>query len=133
MFGMCNKEHKRCLFIVSKIDIIWSNRRTPEFINFQLWTSYKILFSLKYLLHFFGWLHFFISALKNKCMLLSWHVRISVEIYTLWLPECQGALWSKQVRHLNFKFKKLYGNIAIQTQLKQVLFAMLHAFRLWWK
>ena len=33
MFGMCNKEHKRCLFIVSKIDIIWSNRRTHVFIN----------------------------------------------------------------------------------------------------
>ena len=33
MFGMCNKEHKRCLFIVSKIGIIWSNRRTHVFIN----------------------------------------------------------------------------------------------------
>ena len=32
MFGMRNKEDKQCLFIVSKIDIIWSNRRTPEFI-----------------------------------------------------------------------------------------------------
>ena len=27
---MCNKERKRCLFIVSKIDIISSNRRTPN-------------------------------------------------------------------------------------------------------
>ena len=26
---MCNKEHKRWLFIVSKIDIIGSNQRTP--------------------------------------------------------------------------------------------------------
>ena len=35
--------------------------RTPEFINYQLWTSYKTSLSLKYLFHFFltnGWLHF---------------------------------------------------------------------------
>ena len=31
---MYNKEHKRCLFFVSKIDIIWSDQRTPEF-NFE--------------------------------------------------------------------------------------------------
>ena len=31
-----------------------------RFINYQLWTSYKIFLNLKYLFHFFGWLHFFI-------------------------------------------------------------------------
>ena len=33
---MCNKEHKRRLFIVSEIDIIWSTWKTPEFISYQL-------------------------------------------------------------------------------------------------
>ena len=38
MFGMCKTKHSskdcnRCLFIVSKIDILWSSRRTREFIN----------------------------------------------------------------------------------------------------
>ena len=55
---------------VGKIDIIWSNRRTPEFINYQLWTSYKVFLSLKYLFQFFGWLHFFIRVLKSTCILL---------------------------------------------------------------
>ena len=71
MFGMCNKEHKRCLFFVSKIDITWSNRRTSEFINYQLSTSYKIFLSFKYLFHFFGRFHFFIRVLKSNCILLS--------------------------------------------------------------
>ena len=80
MFSICNKEHKRCLLIVYKLDIIWSNRRTPEFINYQLWTSYKIFRSLKYLFHFFGWL---LDFSKSNCMLLSWHVRSSEKIYSL--------------------------------------------------
>ena len=29
------------LFLVNEIGIIWSSRTTPEFINYQLWTSYK--------------------------------------------------------------------------------------------
>ena len=77
MFGMYNKEHKRRFFIVSKIGIIWSSRRPPEFIDYQLWTSYKIFLNMKYLFHFFGWLHFFIRVLKSNCMLLSYHVRVS--------------------------------------------------------
>ena len=56
MFGMCKTKRsskcKRCLFIISNIDIIWSIRTPPEF-NYQLWTSYKIFLSLKYLFHFF--------------------------------------------------------------------------------
>ena len=59
---------KQCLFIVSKIGIIWSSPTTPEFINYQLWTSYKILLSLKYLFHFFlssGWLHFFYKSTEE--------------------------------------------------------------------
>ena len=70
-------KNKRCLFVVSKIYIIRSNRRTPEFIIYQLWTSYKIFLSLKYLFHFFGWLYFFVRVLKGYCILLSWHVRVS--------------------------------------------------------
>ena len=73
MFGMCNEEHKKCLLIVSKI---WSNRRIPELINYQLWTSYTIFFGLKYLLHFFGWLHLIIRILKSNCMWLSCHIRV---------------------------------------------------------
>ena len=65
MFGMCKTKRsskcKRCLFIISNIDIIWSIRTPPEF-NYQLWTSYKIFLSLKYLFHFFltsCWLYLF--------------------------------------------------------------------------
>ena len=42
------------MFIVSKIDVLWSSRRTREFINHSLWTSYKIFLSLKHLFHFFS-------------------------------------------------------------------------------
>ena len=31
------------------------------FINFQIWTIYKIFLNSRYLFHFFGWLHFFIK------------------------------------------------------------------------
>ena len=55
-------KRKRCLFIISKIDIIWSSWTKSKFINYQLWTSHKIFLSLKYLFHFFPtscWLHLF--------------------------------------------------------------------------
>ena len=56
-----SKNGKRCLFIVSKEDIVWFSRTMTEYINYQLKTSYKTVLSLKYLFHFFlhnGWLHF---------------------------------------------------------------------------
>ena len=56
-----------CLFIVSKIDIIWFSWATAELTNYQLWTNYKIFLSLKYLLNFFlatGWLHLFTRVRK---------------------------------------------------------------------
>ena len=88
MFDMCNKEHRRCLFIVSKIDIIWSYRGTPEFINYQFWASYKIFLSLKYLFHFFGWLHFFIKVVKSDYTLLSWQAlrfRVNLHCIIAWI------------------------------------------------
>ena len=54
-----SKDCKRCLFIVTKTDIIWSSWKTPEFINYQIWTTYKTFLSLKYLFHFF---------LSNGCL-----------------------------------------------------------------
>ena len=61
---VCSSKPNRWLFIISKIDIIWSIRTMPEFINFQLWTTYKIFLSLKYLFRFFltsWWLHFLLE------------------------------------------------------------------------
>ena len=73
------KNCKRCLLIVSIIDITWSSRTTPEFINYQLWTSYKALvwniyftFSLPVVDY-----TFYKSSIKSNCMLLSCHVRFS--------------------------------------------------------
>ena len=34
-----SEDCKQCLFVVSKIKIIWSGRTRPEFVNCQLWTS----------------------------------------------------------------------------------------------
>ena len=75
MFGMCKTKRsskcKQCLFTISKIDIIWSNRITSKFINYQLWASYKIFLSLKYLFHFSltnCWLHFFTRVLRSNFM-----------------------------------------------------------------
>ena len=57
MFGMCktklSTKYKRALFIISKIDIICFRWTTPECVNYQLWTSYKIFLSLKYFFCFF--------------------------------------------------------------------------------
>ena len=68
LYLACAKQNKWCLFIVSKIDIIWYSRTTPEFINYQLWKRYKMFISLKYLCHFFltgGWLHFFYKSTEE--------------------------------------------------------------------
>ena len=48
MFGMCNKKQKKCLFIVSKIDIIWSNLRTPSslIINFEQVIKYVLVWNI---------------------------------------------------------------------------------------
>ena len=37
------------------------------------------------------------------CMFLSFHVRLSERIYSLYLTECQGTPWSKQARYRKFK------------------------------
>ena len=37
---------------------------------------------------------------------LSCHVHVSEWIYTIYLPECQGTFWSKQVRYLKFKWQQ---------------------------
>ena len=44
-----------------------------------------------------------IKLLYHKCMLLSCHVRVLEQIYTLSLPERQGTPCSKQARYLKFK------------------------------
>ena len=53
MFGMpktkhISKDSKRYMFNVSNLDIIWSSLMMLDFVYCQLWTSYEILFSLKY-------------------------------------------------------------------------------------
>ena len=56
-----NVQWKRCLFIVSKIVIIWPSRTMPEFISYQICTGYKTFLTLKHLFHLFlssSWLHF---------------------------------------------------------------------------
>ena len=84
------------LFIVRKIDVIWSSRTTPEFINYQLWTSYKTFLSCKYLFRFFlnnGW-HIFTRVLNQNCMFLLCHVRDSEWIHYL-----------RQAQYLKFKWR----------------------------
>ena len=63
------RSSKWCLFIISKMDMIWSSRTTRKFINYQLWTSYKIYLSLKYLFQFFlttCWLRFFTIVVNSN-------------------------------------------------------------------
>ena len=53
------------------------------------------------------------SLRKTKltdCIFLSCHARVSDWIHTLWLPECQGTLCSKQSRNLKFKWLQLDSN-----------------------
>ena len=84
MFGMCKtkyscKDCNRCLFIVSKINILCSSGRTCELINRLLWTSYKTFISLKYLFHFFLPVFdctFYKSAIKSNCVLLLCHQHV---------------------------------------------------------
>ena len=95
------------MLIVSEIGNIWYSRTMLEFINYQLWTSYRNFLGLKYSFHFFlisGWLHLFTRALKSNCTLLSCHVSISEWIYTLYMSECQGTRCSKQAWYLKFKW-----------------------------
>ena len=40
----------------------------------------------------------------TDCMFLSYHVRVSDWIHTLYLPECQGTPCSKQAWNLQFKW-----------------------------
>ena len=40
-------------------------------------------------------------------MFLSYHIHVSEEIHTVWLPECQGTPCSKQVQNLKFKWLQL--------------------------
>ena len=58
-----------------------------------------------------NWLSWVVSAYLYQalyCMLLSCYVRISEWIHTLYMPECQGTLCSKQFQY--FKFKWLQGD-----------------------
>ena len=43
-------------------------------------------------------------------MLLSCYVRVSEWIHTLYLPECQGTPYSKQLRYLKFKLLQRNSN-----------------------
>ena len=54
---------------------------------------------------------YFNDTLKNDCMLLTYHARISEWIYTLYVPECQGNPYSKQARYLKFKWQQRDSNV----------------------
>ena len=76
MLSMCKTKRiskcKRFLVIISKIDIIWSSWTKSKFINYQLWTSYKMFLSLKYLFHFLP-----------LCFTTSYHLLIALFLDTL--------------------------------------------------
>ena len=48
-----------------------------------------------------------LRSISFVCMFLSCHVRVSEWIHTLYLPECQGTLCSKQARNLEVKWLQL--------------------------
>ena len=50
---MQNKtQQQRCLFNISKLDIIWLSMIAPGLIYLLFWTSHEIFLSSKYLFHF---------------------------------------------------------------------------------
>ena len=52
------------------------------------------------------WLSWVVSTYLYSafdCMFLSCHVHVSGWIHTLYLPECEGTYFSKQVQYLKFK------------------------------
>ena len=69
----------RCLFIVSKIDILWSSRRTREFINHYFEQVLAPFLVLNIYFTFFLSVvdcTFYKSAIKGNCILLSFHLRV---------------------------------------------------------
>ena len=77
MLGICNKGTSDACSLLAEQTLYDLVGEPPEFINYQLWISYKKFVGLKYLFLFFGWLHFCIRVLKSNCMSLSCHVRVS--------------------------------------------------------
>ena len=45
------------------------------------------------------------------CMFLSYHLRVSEWIHTLYLLECQGTPCSKQAQYLKFKWLQQHSNL----------------------
>ena len=89
---MCKTKHnsKYCkwyLFVVSKIEIIWSSRTTPDFINYQIWTSYKTFLSLKSLFSY-QWLIAVFTRVLLRVTACYYHVTYAFQRESSTLKSC---------------------------------------------
>ena len=108
MFGMCKTKHNskdcnRCLFIVNKIDILWSSLRTASslIINFEQVIQPFLVLNI-YFIFFYLWLIALFTRVLLRVTVYYYHVT-----YTF---QRESALYSfrtscsKQVQYLNFKW-----------------------------